>query len=64
MSWVDQVGQVDEFNRAVEYLSTSKGLKLSNNQKLLFYGKFKQATVGDVNTSRPGMLDFVGRAKW
>ena len=22
------------------------------------------ATVGDVNTARPGMLDFVGKAKW
>ena len=22
------------------------------------------ATVGDVNTTRPGMLDFVGKAKW
>ncbi|KAF5359253.1 hypothetical protein D9756_003092 [Leucocoprinus leucothites] len=21
-------------------------------------------TVGDVNTTRPGMLDFVGKAKW
>ena len=24
----------------------------------------RQATVGDVNTDRPGMLDFKGRAKW
>jgi len=23
-----------------------------------------QATVGKVNISRPGMIDFVGRAKW
>ena len=22
------------------------------------------ATIGDVNTARPGMLDFVGKAKW
>ncbi|KAI0690297.1 hypothetical protein C8T65DRAFT_588027 [Cerioporus squamosus] len=22
------------------------------------------ATVGDVNASRPGMLDFAGKAKW
>ena len=21
-------------------------------------------TIGDVNTARPGMLDFVGKAKW
>lgn len=25
---------------------------------------YKQATVGDVNTSRPGMMDFTGKAKW
>lgn len=25
---------------------------------------YKQATVGDCNTSKPGMLDFVGKAKW
>lgn len=24
----------------------------------------KQASVGDCNTARPGMVDFVGRAKW
>lgn len=28
------------------------------------YGLFKQANVGDVNTARPGMLDFKGKAKW
>ena len=25
---------------------------------------FKQANVGDVNTARPGMMDFKGKAKW
>ena len=28
------------------------------------YALFKQATVGKVNTKRPSMVDFVGRAKW
>ena len=37
---------------------------LSNDDKLEFYGLFKQATVGDVNTERPGMLDMKGKAKW
>ena len=36
----------------------------SNDEKLKLYKYFKQATVGDVNTSRPGMLDFAGKAKW
>ena len=25
---------------------------------------FSQATVGDVNTTRPGMMDFTGKSKW
>ena len=37
---------------------------LSNDDKLEFYGLFKQATVGDINTERPGMLDMKGKAKW
>lgn len=31
---------------------------------LELYALFKQGTVGDVNTARPGMMDFKGRAKW
>lgn len=35
-----------------------------NMQKLALYGLFKQATVGDVSGKRPGLTDFVGRAKY
>eukprot|EP00892_Ulva_mutabilis_P007324 jgi/Ulvmu1/4964/UM207_0008.1 len=38
--------------------------KISNEDKLALYGLFKQGTVGDVNTDRPGMFDQKGRAKW
>jgi diazepam-binding inhibitor (GABA receptor modulating acyl-CoA-binding protein) len=38
--------------------------KLADDKKLEVYALFKQATVGDVNTDRPGMLDFKGKAKW
>lgn len=31
---------------------------------LQFYGLFKQAENGDNTTTRPGMMDFVGKAKW
>ena len=34
------------------------------NLLLELYGLFKQASTGDVNTKRPGMLDFKGRAKF
>ncbi|KAF8589455.1 acyl-CoA-binding protein [Ramaria rubella] len=32
--------------------------------KLYFYAHYKQGTIGNVNTERPGLLDFVGKAKW
>lgn len=35
-----------------------------NDVKLQLYGLFKQSTEGDVQGDRPGMMDFVGRAKY
>ena len=35
-----------------------------NATLLELYALYKQATVGDVTGSRPGMLDFKGRAKF
>ncbi|EWT05952.1 acyl-CoA-binding protein [Intrasporangium chromatireducens Q5-1] len=35
-----------------------------NDVKLRLYALYKQATEGDVTGSRPGMMDFVGRAKY
>lgn len=32
--------------------------------QLILYALFKQGTVGDVNTSRPGVFDLKGKAKW
>jgi diazepam-binding inhibitor (GABA receptor modulating acyl-CoA-binding protein) len=36
----------------------------SNDQLLELYALYKQATVGDVEGARPGMLDLKGRAKY
>ena len=36
----------------------------SNDDLLQLYAFYKQATVGDVSGSRPGMMDFKGRAKF
>ena len=36
----------------------------SNEDLLQLYALYKQATVGDVSGSRPGMMDFKGRAKF
>lgn len=38
--------------------------KLDNNELLSVYGLYKQATIGDNNTSRPGIFDLKGKAKW
>ena len=52
-----------EFNAkadAVRNLESGPG----NDKLLELYGLFKQSTVGDVNTARPGMLDMKGKSKW
>jgi len=36
----------------------------SNDTLLELYALYKQATSGDVSGSRPGMMDFKGRAKY
>lgn len=36
----------------------------SNSQKLEFYSLFKQSTIGDVNTERPGIFSIIERKKW
>lgn len=36
----------------------------SNDEFLNLYGLFKQATVGDNKTSKPGMFDMKGQFKW
>jgi acyl-CoA-binding protein len=36
----------------------------SDDDMLALYALFKQATDGDVSGSKPGMFDFVGRAKF
>ncbi|XP_018486850.2 acyl-CoA-binding protein isoform X7 [Raphanus sativus] len=36
----------------------------SNEDLLILYGLYKQATVGPVTTSRPGMFSMKERAKW
>ncbi|KAJ1488133.1 diazepam binding inhibitor, splice form 1D(1) [Baffinella frigidus] len=37
---------------------------MTSEHKLQLHGCFQQATVGDCDTEKPGMLDFSGKAKW
>ncbi|KAK7033346.1 acyl-CoA-binding protein [Favolaschia claudopus] len=56
-----------KFNKAVEIvgaLPKDGPVKPSQDDQLFFYKYFKQAKIGDNNTTRPGMLDFTGKAKW
>lgn len=53
---------IEEFESTATKLSKIQGL--SNDQKLQFYGLYKQATVGDVNTPQPWSINMVAKAKW
>lgn len=44
-------------------LSASKQA-ISDENKLQLYGFYKQATIGDCNTPKPALLEFVNKAKW
>ncbi|WP_041598379.1 acyl-CoA-binding protein [Hahella chejuensis] len=53
------------FEEALNYVKTAEGdFSPSNEMKLEMYALYKQASEGDVSGSRPGMMDFVGRAKY
>ncbi|XP_032557872.1 enoyl-CoA delta isomerase 2, mitochondrial isoform X1 [Chiroxiphia lanceolata] len=57
-----QVSQKD-FEKAQEQLKLLKK-DPGNETKLKLYALFKQATEGPCNAPKPGMLDFVKKAKW
>ncbi|CAM5088537.1 unnamed protein product [Natator depressus] len=52
-----------EFDKAAEEVKQLKS-QPTDEEMLYIYSHFKQATVGDINTERPGLLDFKGKAKW
>ncbi|KAH9949999.1 acyl CoA binding protein-domain-containing protein [Amylocystis lapponica] len=56
-----------KFEKAVEIIKSlpkDGPVKPTQDDQLYFYKYYKQATIGDVNIERPGMLDFVGKGKW
>ncbi|KDQ19344.1 hypothetical protein BOTBODRAFT_27927 [Botryobasidium botryosum FD-172 SS1] len=65
---------MSKFDTAVSYvqgLPKDGPVQPDNDTKLEFYSYYKLATVGSLETDaiksanpRPGMLDFVGKAKW
>ncbi|XP_064456143.1 acyl-CoA-binding domain-containing protein 7-like isoform X2 [Ornithodoros turicata] len=57
------MGVDEDFEKAAEEVKNLKA-RPTDEELLELYGLFKQATVGDCNTSQPGMFDPKGRAKW
>ncbi|XP_076859001.1 acyl-CoA-binding protein [Brachyhypopomus gauderio] len=53
----------EAFQKAAEEVKHLKA-KPTDAEMLDVYALYKQATVGDVNIARPGMLDFTGKSKW
>jgi acyl-CoA-binding protein len=55
----------EKFEATVDFVQNGEGnAKPSNDLKLKLYALYKQATEGDVTGSKPGMMDFVGQAKY
>ncbi|THH18494.1 hypothetical protein EW146_g2520 [Bondarzewia mesenterica] len=48
----------------VQGLPKDGPIKPTQDEQLYFYSYYKQATVGDVNIPRPGLMEFTGKAKW
>ena len=63
---MDQYPLAKHFEEVAAVLKEQKSFKTTPGTDDLkrIYGLFKQATIGDVNTTRPGMFDFEGKAKW
>ncbi|KAG0677779.1 acyl-CoA-binding protein (ACBP)/diazepam binding inhibitor (DBI)/endozepine (EP) [Pichia californica] len=51
------------FNEKAEAVSNLP-TRPSDDELLQLYGLFKQATVGDNETTKPGVFDFKGKYKW
>ncbi len=59
---------MSQFEKAAEAIRNSgkdtSGGKATDDELKQLYALFKQGTVGDNETAKPGMLDFKGKAKW
>lgn len=44
--------------------SASTGIKMTDDELLQIYSLYKQGTIGDNNTPKPGMFKLTDKAKW
>lgn len=59
--------QQEAFEAAADHVGSlivSEPKRFQDQQKLRVYGLYKQCTVGDCTSQRPGFFDPSGRAKW
>ncbi|XP_040571941.1 acyl-CoA-binding domain-containing protein 7-like [Lepeophtheirus salmonis] len=54
----------ERFQAAADEVSTKMNNSLTTDEMKETYALFKQASVGDINVARPGMMDLKGKAKW
>ena len=54
----------EQFQAAVAKINGLTTDPFNDEQKLVVYSHYKQATIGDCNTTRPGFFDMKGKAKW
>ena len=54
---------LQEFEKAASDVKNLKS-RPTDQELLELYALYKQATVGDCNQDKPGMLDLKGKAKW
>ena len=57
---------MSDFDKAANAMreSAKSNIKMTDDEMKQVYALYKQGTVGDNTTDKPGMLDFKGKAKW
>uniref|UniRef100_A0A3B5MII9 Acyl-CoA-binding protein n=1 Tax=Xiphophorus couchianus TaxID=32473 RepID=A0A3B5MII9_9TELE len=55
--------RAEAFEKAAEEVKVLRQ-RPDQGEMSAIYGLYKQATAGDVNMERPGIFDFIGKAKW
>lgn len=60
---VDVSPEEKKFNRAAQYLASNVS-NIDQGTLLEIYGLYKQSTVGNCNTSKPGIFSIQAKAKW
>lgn len=53
-----------DFEAAYKFVGANTSMKATDEEKLCFYKYYKQATIGDCNTPRPGMFQLQQKYKW